>query len=125
MPREIDLWRKRGLGVLAPYFASIAAMDSQTFDEFRDCMKRWAVPTVNQVYADTDGNIGWVPVARYPVRRNWDGLLPVPGDGRFEWDRFDTSEQLPCSFNPPDGFRALANEMNIPLAWSAVNSSIG
>ena len=43
----------------------------------------------NMVYADTDGNIGWVATALTPVRKGWDGLLPVPGaPGTHEWQGF-------------------------------------
>jgi hypothetical protein len=51
-------------------------------------MRRWGSPSENQVYADTRRHIGWKPGGLTPVRPNWDGLLPVPGDGRYEWDGF-------------------------------------
>ena len=56
-------------------------------------MLNWGAPTENQVYADTSGNIGWVPGGLTPIRPNWDGLLPVPGDGRYEWAGFLTRRQ--------------------------------
>ncbi len=31
-----------------------------------------------------------------PKRPNWDGLMPVPGDGRYEWQGFRTQDELPC-----------------------------
>jgi penicillin amidase len=40
--------------------------------------------------------------------------MPVPGDGRYEWQGFLSQDQLPSSFNPPKGFIATANEMNLP-----------
>ena len=36
----------------------------------------------------------------HPVRRNWDGLLPVPGDGRYEWDGFLDPDLLPAERDP-------------------------
>ena len=49
-------------------------------------------------------------------RSNWDGLLPVPGDGRYEWDWFLDADELPVEFNPPRGWVASANEMTCPKA---------
>jgi penicillin amidase len=72
------------------------------------------MPSENQVYADSDGNIGWIAAGRIPLRTNWDGLLPVPGDGRYEWKGYLTLDDLPRSFNPAQGWLATANEMNLP-----------
>ena len=40
--------------------------------------------------------------------------MPVPGDGRYEWDGFHPPEDLPRSINPANGWFATANEMNLP-----------
>lgn len=71
-------------------------------------------PPLNLVYADTRGEIGWAAAGRTPVRPNWDGLMPVPGDGRYEWKGFLEDGGLPVSRNPKAGFFATANAMNIP-----------
>ena len=62
-------------------------------------------------------NIGWVAAGRTPVRKNWDGLLPVPGDGRYEWAGFHGNDVLPSIYNPAEGFFASANEMNLPSGY--------
>ena len=42
------------------------------------------------------GDIGWSPPGCTPVAPNWDGLMPVPGDGRYEWEGFlDADDCLP------------------------------
>lgn len=99
---------------MAPYFGSIDYMKTQDFAQFRRAMRRWGAPTENQVVADTAGNIGWVTGGLAPVRPNWDGLLPVPGDGSHEWQGFLDGAQLPHAFNPKRGWLASANEMNLP-----------
>ena len=63
---------------MSPYFGSIDYMRATNFAEFKHAMPHWGAPTENQVYADTNGNIGWVPGGLAPIRPNWDGLLPVP-----------------------------------------------
>jgi penicillin amidase len=104
-------WLEPGM---SPYFGSIDYMRAKTFKDFQKAMLNWGAPTENQVYADTRGNIGWVPGGLAPIRPNWDGLLPVPGDGRYEWAGFWRGDQLPSAYNPKDGWIATANHMNIP-----------
>ena len=95
------------------YFGSADYMTARNWDEFSSAMSRFSTPSENQVYADTEGNIGWVVGAMTPTRDNWDGLLPVPGDGSHEWS-FLPRDELPSVYNPEKGWFATANEMNLP-----------
>ncbi|MGW8378210.1 penicillin acylase family protein [Streptomyces sp. ODS28] len=104
-------WLEPGM---APYFGSVAYMRARNFREFTEAMRNWGAPTENQVYADTHGNIGWVPGGLAPKRTGYDGLLPVPGDGRYEWDGFHSGDDLPRQLNPESGFFATANQFNLP-----------
>ena len=88
-------------------------------------LNRWGAPSENQVYADVDGNIGYKPVGLFPERTNWDGLLPVPGDGRYEWDGYFDMDALPEEFNPERGFVATANAMNLPADYPIADRRIG
>jgi penicillin amidase len=110
---------------MAPYFGSIDYMKAQDFPQFRRAMERWGAPTENQVYADTDGNIGWVAGGLAPVRPNWDGLMPVPGDGRYEWKGFLDGAKLPYVLNPKKGWYASANEMNLPPGFPYKEHKLG
>ncbi|MBL8600024.1 MAG: penicillin acylase family protein [Devosia sp.] len=101
----------------APYFRSIATMRAQRFEDFRDLLKGWGVPATSQVYADVGGTIGWSAAGFSPVRSNWDGLLPVKGDGTHEWSGYLDPERLPWSCDPTSGYVATANEMNVPSGW--------
>jgi penicillin amidase len=115
-------WLEAGM---APYFGSIDYMKATNFDQFRQAMLHWGAPTENQVYADTSGNIGWVPGGLTPIRPNWDGLLPVPGDGRYEWSGFLSGDKLPFSLNPKQGWFASANEMNLPAGYPYAKYKLG
>lgn len=101
----------------APYLASLAYMRARDWDGFLAAMNRWGLPAENQVFADTAGHIGWKPGGFAPIRPNWDGLLPVPGDGRYEWAGLRDMDELPVSFDPPEGFVATANQMNLPVGY--------
>ncbi|MGW5648078.1 penicillin acylase family protein [Saccharopolyspora sp. NPDC003752] len=104
-------WLEPGM---SPYFGSISYMRARNFREFTTSMRNWGAPTENQVYADVDGNIGWVPGGLAPKRVGYDGLLPVPGDGRYEWNGFYSGDDLPRELNPAAGFIATANQFNLP-----------
>ena len=107
-------WLEPGM---APYLGSIEYIRARNWDQFLAAMNRWGTPSENQVYADTNGNIGWKPGGLAPVRPNWDGLLPVPGDGRYEWRGYRDMDELPVEFNPERGWVATANEMNLPPGY--------
>jgi penicillin amidase len=115
-------WLEPGM---APYFGSVKFNQVRDFDGFVEAMRNWGAPTENQVYADVDGNIGWVPGGLVPKRSGYDGLLPVPGDGRYEWDGFYDGDDLPRSYNPADGYLATANQMNLPPAFPYEDKRIG
>ncbi len=98
----------------APYLASLRMDQARTWEEFREACNYSHIPGENMVWADVDGNIGWQAVGIAPIRRNWSGLVPVPGDGRYEWDGYLEIKQKPHTYNPPKGFWATANDNLVP-----------
>ncbi|MBZ5527101.1 MAG: penicillin acylase family protein [Acidobacteriia bacterium] len=83
---------------------------ARNWDEFRNEMKLVWGPAQNAVYADVDGNIGYLMAARVPIRKKGRGEVPVPGDSDdYEWTGYIPFEQLPQLFNPEDGLIATAN----------------
>lgn len=109
----------------APYMASLSFMRAKTFDEFTKALRGWGSPPINHVYADVKGNIGWAAVGFAPIRPNWDGLLPVPGDGRYEWSGQWTVDQLPHVYNPASGHISTSNEMNLPADYPYRERKLG
>ncbi|MGE0224929.1 MAG: penicillin acylase family protein [Acetobacteraceae bacterium] len=107
------------------YMGRLAYMDAKSAFEFGMALKHWSAPTVNQVCADLEGEVGWFAVGKVPRRPNWDGLLPVPGDGRYEWDGFHAQAALPSAINPDRGYVATANEMNLPPDYPYDRRRIG
>ncbi len=98
----------------APYLASLRMDQARTWAEFVEACSYSNIPGENMVWADRDGNIGWQAVGIAPVRRNWSGLVPVPGDGRYEWDGYLPIPAKPSALNPPEGFFATANNHLTP-----------
>jgi penicillin amidase len=50
--------------------------------------------------------------------------MPVPGDGRYEWNGFLGKDILPSIRNPAEGFFATANEYNLPKGYPAEERKI-
>jgi len=83
---------------------------ARNWKEFRDAMKRVWGPGQNAVYADVDGNIGYIMAARVPIRKKGHGEVPVPGDtNEYEWNGYIPFDQLPQALNPEDGLIVTAN----------------
>jgi penicillin amidase len=81
-------------------------------------MSRWKIPSENIIYADVEGNIGWIPAGLMPVRENWSGLFPVPGHtGKYEWSGFRGVDQLPRIYNPREHYVATANHNIRPAKY--------
>jgi penicillin amidase len=83
---------------------------ARNWEEFRNVMKRVWGPAQNAVYADVNGNIGYIMAARVPVRKKGHGEIPVPGDtDDYEWTGYIPFEQLPQALNPDSGLIVTAN----------------
>ncbi|MEX0964446.1 MAG: penicillin acylase family protein [Pseudohongiellaceae bacterium] len=93
----------------APYLASLRMDQAKTWEEFRDATNYSNIPGENMIWADRDGNIGWQAVGIAPLRRNFSGLVPVPGDGRYEWDGYLEIKQKPNAYNPDVGYIETSN----------------
>lgn len=108
----------------AAYLGSLDYQRARNFGEFTEGMRNWGTPGSNLAYADVRGNIGYVPAGLTPRRTGagYDGLLPVPGDGRYEWNGFYANSELPGQYNPPSGFFASANDFNIPPGHPVVSN---
>lgn len=102
----------------APYLASLRIDQARNWEEFREGCSYSRLPGENMIWADKTGNIGWQAVGVAPVRKNHSGLIPVPGDGRYEWDGYLPIKELPNLLNPAEGFFATANECNVPKGYT-------
>jgi penicillin amidase len=122
---DLDLARHRAYAVRTawlepgtePYLGALLHLRAGTLAEFESSIARWGAPSLNHLYADVHGTIAWLPAGFAPRRPNWDGLLPVPGDGRYEWHGHWPHADLPRRVNPPAGYLTTSNEMNLPAGY--------
>lgn len=84
--------------------AGLRISGAGNWQEFLERVKGFSSPQQNMVYADIEGNIGFIAPGRVPVRKpdnDLKGLAPAPGwDARYDWDGFVAFEDLPMQFNP-------------------------
>lgn len=110
----------------APYLASLRFGQVKNWKEFHQACSYSHIPGENMIWADRKGDIGWQAVGIAPIRRNFSGLVPVPGDGRYEWDGYLPINQKPHILNPSKGFFASANQNVTPADyknWDAIGFS--
>lgn len=102
----------------AAYLGGLAVARARNKQEFLRAIEACKLPGLNYVYADVDGEVGWIAAALTPVRGGSDGLLPVPGaSGRHDWRGFLSVAQLPQAFNPPTHWLATANQKILPAGY--------
>jgi len=110
----------------SPYLASLRMDQAQNWEEFRNACNYSHIPGENMIWADKNGTIGWQAVGIAPVRNHSSGLVPVPGDGSYDWDGYLPIIQKPNELNPKSGFIATANQ-NVTSEdyehWNAIGFS--
>jgi penicillin amidase len=103
--------------VYDPQFASgipiYALNTASNWQEFEAATSQWWAPTLNVVYADDQGHIGYQAIGHLPQRPG--GLVGVPiADGVHEWQGVLPFASLPASLDPPGGILATANSRITP-----------
>ena len=98
--------------------AGFAIDRASDWTSFVAAVRDFHSPQQNMVYADVDGNIGFIAPGRVPVRKpdnDLKGQAPAPGwDARYDWDGFVAFEDLPQRLNPPEGRIVTANHKVVP-----------
>ncbi len=104
-----------GVRQLAQYYAMNKA---RNLGEWKAAMAMQALPSINYIYADGKGNVGYLSNGLYPVRKDgpdWSGV--VPGDrSDLIWRTMRPISQSPQIWNPKSGLVFNAN--NTPFRAS-------
>ncbi len=88
------------------------------WEEFNEALRPYVAPAQNFVYADVEGNIGYVAPGRYPIRaQDHIGLYPAPGDGSYDWKGSVPFDEVPRALNPEKGLIVTANNKVTPEGY--------
>jgi penicillin amidase len=96
----------------APYKGSLKLAQAPSCEDFFDRAMSWKMPTHNLICGDAKGNIALQVSGLTPDRNGWNGRLPVPGTGQYDWKGFRSD--LPREYNPARGYIATANDNTHP-----------
>ncbi len=98
--------------------SGLAMNRAANWEEFLAAAKDFSAPQQNIVYADVEGNIGFIAPGRVPVRQPGNdlmGLAPAPGwDARYDWSGFVPFDELPRVYQPASGSIVTANQNILP-----------
>ncbi|MEE2637002.1 MAG: penicillin acylase family protein, partial [Acidobacteriota bacterium] len=100
----------------AAYKGSFQLAQATSCDDFFERAMHWLVPTHSLICGDVDGNIALQVTGLTPDRNGWNGRLPVPGNGDYEWRGF--RDDLPREFNPDRGYITTANNNVHPPGYA-------
>jgi penicillin amidase len=102
--------------------AALKMARARDWEGFLAAARDFHAPQQNMVYADVEGNIGFVAAGRVPVRRpenDLKGMAPAPGWlEKYDWNGFLPFEDLPRAYNPPGGALLSANHKITPPGYA-------
>ncbi|MDA0339465.1 MAG: penicillin acylase family protein [Proteobacteria bacterium] len=115
-PRGTYALRYAGMGEVRQLEQYYRLNRAENLPQFMDAMAMNALPSINYVYADQDGNIGFIHNVQYPNRDDaWDWSKDLPGDrSDLVWDGYRPFDDVPKLFNPQSGF--VFNSNNRPFS---------
>jgi acyl-homoserine-lactone acylase len=111
--------RYAGMGEMRQPLQYYRLDKAQNLADWRAAMALQALPSINYIYADAVGNIGYVYNGQFPNRQegvDWSATLP--GDrSDLIWHGYLPFDKVPQLWNPPSGF--VFNSNNTPLQATA------
>jgi len=111
--------RYAGMGDVRAPLQYFRLNKAANLEEWRAAMRLQAIPSLNYVYADEKGNIGYIYNGLFPMRKDgpdWRGVLP--GDrSDLIWRTYLPFDKEPQLWNPPSGF--VFNSNNTPFHATA------
>ena len=99
-------------------------LGSRSISEFREAIKCVNILSLNFVFADVEGNIGWHVSGRIPIRSKGDGTIPhAVKESEDDWVGYVASDEMPQSHNPERGWVGTCNHNTITKDYPYYYSS--
>ncbi len=87
---------------------------AEDWNDFREAFSSFGAVSQNVVYADINGNIGLQATGTVAIRNDGDAITVYPGDtDQYDWIGFLDFDELPNSYNPPEGMVSSANNRTV------------
>lgn len=99
---------------MAPGLGLDRLIRCQTVAEVRQALKDVNQISLNFVFADSRGDIGWQVTGKLPIRTQGEGLVPyVVKDSRDNWTGWIPWDDMPHSVNPARGWVGTCNHLTV------------
>lgn len=93
--------------------ASLSMYDvirSKSVEDIKKALEKETIHFFNRSFVDIDGNIGWHTTGRIPLRSQKTGAYPQKVENSEDnWTGWIPFEEMPHSYNPPQGWIGNAN----------------
>lgn len=83
------------------------------WEDFREAVSNFRSISQNFVYADIDGNIGLNTGGGIAIRKGDGNIIRDGKTDEYDWKSYVPFEQLPYSYNPPEGYVSSANNKTV------------
>ena len=99
---------------MAPSVGLERLIECRTVSEIRRALKDINQIAVNYVFADSQGNIGWQPTGKIPIRTQGESLVPhVVKDAKDNWTGWIPWDNMPHAVNPSRGWVGTCNQLTV------------
>jgi len=117
--------RYAGMGEVRQLEQYVRLNLAENWDEFNAAMGLNALPSINYIYGDKDGNVAFIHNGQYPERApGWDWQADLPGDrSDLIWQNYIPYAEGPKLVNPASGFVYNANNTPYEATDGADNIS--
>ncbi len=95
----------------------LAVNQASDWAQFHAALAGWRAPTQNFVYADDRGNIGAISAGYYPLVRQGDPWLPMPGTGADDVAGVIPYQAVPQAYDPASHVIATANQRPVGSSY--------
>ncbi|MDH3558146.1 MAG: penicillin acylase family protein [Deltaproteobacteria bacterium] len=97
---------------------------ARSVNDIREALRHVNMIMLNFVFADEDGNFGWLVSGRLPVRSQGGGTIPyVVKEGKDNWIGWIPFDEKPQRFNPDRGWIATCNHKTVSKDYPYYYSS--
>jgi penicillin amidase len=97
-----------------PFIGADQIMTAKSAEEVRKALSRFDIMMLNFLFADKDGNIGWIASGKLPIRSQGDGTIPyLVKDGKDNWVGWIPFEKNPQLHNPQKGWLGTCNHNTV------------